>query len=495
MIYYDNLIVEVTGINEYFDIVLNIPDKKYNLFSSFPEIEKHENEAYRFILLVDGDIKYISLLYEKDDEILPVYADVSGGEKLTLRIIKQHCRRNVLPYKKNITNRVYWRNLSFEEVSEDKLPQKYMPSQWLHLVGQDNFEQVAEYSAGEYSGGQKRTAEIQALFEKAIAHKKPVRFPAGDYHFGRINLIGMSGIDITIDKGAYIRASEDYRDYGNDGWCNGFFYIRDCSNITISGEGIIDGMDCFDPNGEEGFRGAHLFNYTNCENIDVSGLTFKNSGNYTNAVFHCKNARFYNLNVTGGHNAVQYQDCENIYIGNCKFITGDDCIAGAEGRNILVENCELNTSCNGFRLGGSDVTIRNVHIYGPGKFEHKVQKRNNTLSGFTYFAPADWGSTIYGDNWLISNVTVENADRFFIFDYIDNFGGWQDGMPLRNIRFNNVKATGMTNSTIFKGAPNNKIKIEMRNVELIYKNIEELEPFDLANIDEFIQNNLTISKQ
>jgi hypothetical protein len=123
----------------------------------------------------------------------------------------------------------------------------------------------------------------------------------------------------------------------------------------------------------------------------VSGLTFKNSGNYTNAVFACKNARFTNLTVNGGHNAVQYQDCENIYIGGCKFFTGDDCIAGAEGKNITVENCELNTSCNGFRLGGSDITIRNVHIYGPGKYEHKVQKRNNTLSGFTYFAPADWG--------------------------------------------------------------------------------------------------------
>jgi len=225
----------------------------------------------------------------------------------------------------------------------------------------------------------------------------------------------------------------------------------------------------------------------------VSGLTFKNSGNYTNAVFACKNARFTNLTVQGGHNAVQYQDCENIYIGGCKFFTGDDCIAGAEGKNITVENCELNTSCNGFRLGGSDVTIRNVHIYGPGKYEHKVQKRNNTLSGFTYFAPADWGSTIYGDNWHISDVTVENADRFFIFDNIDNFGGWQDGMPLRNIKFENVKATGMTGSTVFKGAPNNPLQIEMYNVTLTYK--DGVEPFDLANVGEFIQDNVTITKQ
>ena len=37
--------------------------------------------------------------------------------------------------------------------------------------------------------------------------------------------------------------------------------------------------------------------------------------------------------------------------------------------------------------------------------------------------------------------------------------------------------------------------IEMRNVELIYKDIEGLEPFDLVNVGEFIQDNLIIIKQ
>ena len=522
----NGLIGEVHGINEYNDIIFdisnisNISNQEYNLFTALAEAEEDdeaEDYSYRFIVLVDNEVKYISLLYDKNSGVIPVYADISNytninnGKQLILRVIKQHCRRNILPYKPETKlSRVYWRNLELSSVPENKLPLKHTPSQWLNLVNQlepkprmfssiDSDEssetkcEVLEYSAKCYSGGKKYTAEIQALFEKAAAHKVPLRFPAGEYHFGRINLIGLSGINMIVEKDAYIRASEDYKDYGDDGWCNGFFYIRDCTDINISGEGVIDGMDCFDPNGEEGFRGAHLFNYTNCENINVSGLTFKNSGNYTNAVFNCKNVRYSNIKVIGGHNAVQYQDSENIYIGNCIFITGDDCIAGAEGRNVLVENCELNTSCNGFRLGGSDVTIRNVHIYGPGKYEHKSQKRNNTLSGFTYFAPADWGSTVYGDNWNISNVTVENADRFFIFDNIDNIGGWQDGMPLRNIVFNNVKATGMTGSTIFKGAPNNKIRIEMHNVSLTYKNTEGLAPFDLANVDEFIQDNLTIN--
>jgi len=91
---------------------------------------------------------------------------------LTLRVIKQYCRRNILPYKEFKPNFIYWREPSFSEIPADKLPPKYMPSQWLHLVNQDNFTPVSEYSAGEYSGGEKRTAEIQSLFEKATAHKK-----------------------------------------------------------------------------------------------------------------------------------------------------------------------------------------------------------------------------------------------------------------------------------------------------------------------------------
>ena len=488
---------EIYGINDYNDIVYDISDKNgksYNLFSAAAGIEEPDGSpySYRFIVLADGEVRYISLLHDKNQGELPVHADISGAKKLTLRVIKQYCRSNRHTYKEeHAQSRVYWRNLELSEVPAAQIPKRHMPSQWLRITNQDKFKPVLEYSAGEYADGKKRTAEIQALFEKAVAHKVPLRFPKGDYHFGRINLTGMTGINIILDKGAYIRASEDYKDYGDDGWCNGFFYIRNCSDITISGEGTIDGMDCFDPNGEEGFRGAHLFNYTSCDNINVSGITFKNSGNYTNAVFHCTNARFTDLTFEGGHNAVQFQDAENIYIANCKIFTGDDCIAGAEGKNITVENCELNTSCNGFRLGGSDVTIRGVRIWGPGKYEHKVQKRHNTLSGFTYFSPADWGSTIYGDNWDISDVTVENADRFFIFDYIDNLGGWQDGMPLRNIKFNNVTAKGIKHPTVFKGAPNNKIKIEMRNVSLKYEKGAG-QPFELANVGEFIQDNVTV---
>jgi len=498
--------MEIYDINEYNDINFDITG--YNLFTASVQIEDENDYLFRLIVLVDDEVKYISLLQDNKNGVIPVYAEITDGKKLTLRVIKQHCRRNILPFKnENTLSRVYWCEPELKTVEKDRLPIKYMPSQWLNFVGQLEMktevrhipvteinDKITEFSAVLYSDGKKCTQEIQNLFEKAAAHKVPLRFPAGNYHFGRINLIGLSGIKIIIEKDAYIRASEDYRDYGNDGWCNGFFYIRDCTDINISGEGVIDGMNCIDPNGEEGFRGAHLFNYTNCENINVSGITFKNSGNYTNAVFNCKNARFDNIKVIGGHNAVQFQDCENIYIGNSDFITGDDCIAGAEGKNIFVENCELNTSCNGFRLGGSEVTIRNVHIYGPGKFEHISQKRNNTLSAFTYFAPADWGSTIYGNNWNITDVTVENADRFFIFDNIDNSGGWQDGMPLINIKFNNVKATGLVNPSIFKSSENNKINIEMKDVSLTFINLQNTEPFELANVNKFIKNNLEIIK-
>jgi hypothetical protein len=46
------------------------------------------------------------------------------------------------------------------------------------------------------------------------------------------------------------------------------------------GPGTIDGVDCHNPKGEEGFRGPHAIRLNGCRDIVIRDLTITRAGNY-----------------------------------------------------------------------------------------------------------------------------------------------------------------------------------------------------------------------
>ena len=53
-------------------------------------------------------------------------------------------------------------------------------------------------------------------------------------------------------------------------------------NVSIVGEkdSFFDGQNCYDPNGEEGYRGPHIIFLSCCENVLLQGYTARHSGNF-----------------------------------------------------------------------------------------------------------------------------------------------------------------------------------------------------------------------
>ncbi len=100
-----------------------------------------------------------------------------------------------------------------------------------------------------------------------------VLFSAGTYLSGGIQL--KSKVTLQFEKGAILKGSDKYADYKNDA----FIFGKDLSDISIQGEGIIDGVDCYNPKGEEGFRGPHCIRLIGCKNITFRDITIKNSAN------------------------------------------------------------------------------------------------------------------------------------------------------------------------------------------------------------------------
>jgi polygalacturonase len=70
-----------------------------------------------------------------------------------------------------------------------------------------------------------------------------VHFTEGEYYSGTIQL--RNNTTLNLRKNAVIKGSTRYQDYKSDA----FFFGRDLTNIAITGKGIIDGVDCYNPKG------------------------------------------------------------------------------------------------------------------------------------------------------------------------------------------------------------------------------------------------------
>ncbi len=356
-----------------------------------------------------------------------------------------------------------------------------------------------------------QTKEIQNVIDLCKTEGGKVIIPAGEYYISSLRL--WSNTTLYLQSGAKLIGSEEFEDYivydlpdgvesRND---TDYFrvFTTDKSvdkiynnyrkamisaygeeNIAIIGEEntVIDGRDCFNAEGEEGFRGPHGIYLTNCNNVTLKGYTIQHSGNFMHQIDNSKNISFNNVICLGGHDGTHMHFCENVLIENCKFITGDDCIAGANMRNITVRNCELNTACQIFRVGGKNITVEDCYMYGPGYYPHRMtivkgkndylpreEGRHNTLSAFIHFAgkrfPDDEPYDI-----TFRNCKIENIDNFIFYnseivDIPRICQCYQQGAFLTKINIENVKVSGLVKSSVCVGDKDKPLTINVKNFE------------------------------
>lgn len=408
---------------------------------------------------------------------------------------------------------------------------------------------------GAKSDGTLSTSFIQkAIDECFLQGGGTVIIPKGDFLTGSIRL--RSGVQLYLKSGAHLIGSKNAEDYGvfiNDKlepipddyktndiflpfnqrksydfmnkrasrWNNALIKAIDAENIAVTGEedSYIDGMDCYDSKGEEGFRGPHAINFFGCKNIKLSGYKIKNSANWAHALFLCANIYINDVTVEAGHDGVHLTSCSNIKISKCNFYTGDDCIAGIDNLNMSVTNCEINTACNGFRLGGENISIENCHIFGPGRFCHRLtlseeekqigkiendNHRFNMMSAFTYYADFSRPFKTSPGDILMNNCRIENVERFFNYNFSND--KWQTNVPMKSITFSNITATGIKLPLYVFGSSNLPItfKLQNSNISFAYdrsvklwwdknKTYETYEFIKAGNFEKILLDSVTIS--
>lgn len=304
------------------------------------------------------------------------------------------------------------------------------------------------------------TVTIQSAIDKCSeAGGGTVYLKTGTYLTGGLHM--KDNVTLEMEKGTFLQGSDKCEDYGNCKWTDALIHAEGVKNIKIIGEATLDGVDCKNPKGEEGFRGPHCIRMVNCDGIEIRGITIVRSANWAQNFRYCSNGLVENVTVKGGHDAFHTRWCKNFTVRGCDFRTGDDCFAGNDNYDFVIENCKINTSCNAFRFGCLNMVVRDCYVWGPGEYEHRVSGRTNTVSVFTHFSPKGENPKALSGKWLVENLKVEGIDNLFIYNY--DFGLWQTGQPATSFVFDNLQATNILKSFVIMGDSTRQFQLTIKN--------------------------------
>lgn len=398
------------------------------------------------------------------------------------------------------------------------------------MITQSKTYCVTDYGAK--SNGNLCTEAFQkAIDDCFLGGGGEVVVPTGEYLTGGIRL--RSGVTLHLMKNAVVKGSvdpEDYFSYLNDTiepilsedkgkiytslvevrsavpcsrWNNAIIRAIRAENISIIGEegSVIDGQNCFDKDGEENYRGPHAINFWLCKNIVFKGYTVKDSANWAHAIFNSKNVYAENLTVLGGHDGFDVRTCDNVKVENCRFYTGDDCLAGFDNVGVHVDNCVFNCACSFMRFGGTDVLIENCIGYSPSVYgfrghlsQSEKQNREPTNENcrhqchhvFQYYCDERAKIRKAPENIVIRHCSFKNAKTIFE----SPFGAiWCNNRSIRGITFDNCVFEGVSVPIKTKAPADEPLNFVMRDCTVISEKTEN-EIMEIENNQSIVLDNV-----
>jgi len=252
-------------------------------------------------------------------------------------------------------------------------------------------------------------------------------FPPGRYLTGGLSLC--SNLHLDIGAGAVLLGSPDLTDYSHlapspAAFPEGYEGVRalisavDSENITISGEGAIDGQGALFEKYPEvrGGRPRNLW-FARCNRVRIQGLHLRNSGFWMQHYINCTDLKLVGLDVwnhAGPNNdGLDIDSCRDVLIENCRIDSSDDAICLKTGNeapteNVIVSNCFTRTHCNHFKIGSETRGhFKNILVDG------LIMTPSYHLESHPTTVGADWrgacGIALSAvDGGGLENITVQN---------------------------------------------------------------------------------------
>lgn len=364
---------------------------------------------------------------------------------------------------------------------------------------------VTDFGARE--GDALQTAALQRAIDACFAAGGgEVRVPAGVYRTGGLRL--RSGVTLHLLNGAVLRGSrnpDDYEGWRADAlepippatatnglsrscvpqsrWCNGLIRAYGAHDVAIVGEAFseIDGRNCFDPQGEEGYRGPHAVSMWYCTNVVLRGYTVRDSANWAHAIFNSSNIAARAVKVFGGHDGFDVRTCDDVRVEACVFQTGDDGIAGFDNIGVVVRDCVLDSACSAFRFGGTDILIENCRGAGPTPYGFRgglpVEARRLALNdgartshslrnAFLYYCDFRAAIRRTPGGIVMRNCVFTRPERVFSLDF-DGKHRWCCNRSLQSITFENCTFDGVASPLHIHGDAAEPLTLTMRGCTVV----------------------------
>lgn len=348
-----------------------------------------------------------------------------------------------------------------------------------------------------------QTKALQAVLDRCQASGGRVVLPRGRYYTGSLRM--WSDTTLYLEAGAELYGSDDCEDYevypipagvemrsdmelitayygkAWDTYRRAILTAYGCKNISIIGEAgsVIDGQNCYDGNGEEGYRGPHAIFLTCCENVLFEGYTARHSGNFLHEANNCRHLVMRRVTCLGGSDGIHLHCSEDTLIEDCLFRTGDDCIAGININGLTVKNCILNTSCNLFRMGGVGILVENCYAFGPGYYPHRVtvvkgkgdelpreEGRHNSLNLVEYFASGNYPFT--PSEITFRNCSFDSICKVFYYRADSSplqCGTYWGSLTLENVSFRDLYG----GAAVPIAKPDHPFTVHLRNVSVSFR--------------------------
>jgi polygalacturonase len=374
---------------------------------------------------------------------------------------------------------------------------KYIFTLIVTLLTYHCFAQLKQYNITSYgavaNSGAVCTKALQAAIDACNANGGgDVVVPAGVFLMGTVHL--KSNVHLYLQSGAILRGSanlNDYEPYKPDSPFaiihKGMFFTQDAENVSISGQGQIDGNgDNFFELGKakkldsiatqysrQGTNFRHvdsgigdgpvvpkdrpyqMFVFSNCKRVSVQDIFITKSPFWCMHMADCDavnitGIRLWNNLLAPNADGIDITSCINVIITGCDIRAGDDALAivgydhhfeipGFEhlhhlSENIIISNCNLQSYSSGIRIGFLDQnTVRNIQV-------SNVNITNSTR-GIGIFL-RDQGSL---ENISFSNIYIET--------HLRTGDWWGNGEPIHisairgkeNVKLGQIKHVSFTN--------------------------------------------------
>lgn len=322
-------------------------------------------------------------------------------------------------------------------------------------------------------------------------------------------------VELYIETGAIIKASENLEDYGfideiarqskdskvvvptfENCEYNGkprqyFIYAKDSEHIRISGGGTIDGSEeiYYGEIREDQIDGAFypripLILMENCHHLSINKIHIKKSGFWTIHLVGCEDVeisgvRILNNLMMANCDGIDPDHCKNVRISNCYIESADDCIVMktteankhyGNCENIIITGCTLVSTSAAIKIGTESVCdFKNIII------ENCIIKDSNRGISFQL---RDEGNI---ENVLISNCVINTKQASECW--------WGCGEPINIVTINRKKEIpsgkikGVTISNVrcegegsiyISGQENNLVEnITLQNISLHLKKVSK----------------------